>query len=114
MYLSGDREASLRAEQLCEVQREHENLLAAQLAKHGNRLVEAMHAATTADHLFSFSWLHNPFASKANAEVAEPQTNNAQDETELEQKVSAVHKELLDVQERLSNLSGSGDFDAIK
>ena len=60
MYLSGDREASLRAEQLCEIQDEHEGLRATQLAKHGNRLVEAMHAATTADHLFGFSWLHNP------------------------------------------------------
>jgi hypothetical protein len=107
MYLSGDREASFLAEQLCEIQSQQESLLAMQLAKHKNRLVDAMHAATTADHLFGYSWLHNPIPGKSKPEAADQQDGNAQNEAGLEQRLVKVRKEMLDLQERLSHLSGS-------
>ena len=109
MYLSGDREANLCAEQLCEFQEMNERLLAMRSARHGNRLVEAMHAATSADRLFGNEWLHHIFTGEARSDDANPQSANSQVEPDLKQRESVVLEEMLDVERALSQLSGS-DF----
>ena len=107
MYLSGDREASHRAEQLCEIQQVNESLLTTPSASHENGLVEAMHAATNPENLFGYAWLHSVFTGKAKSGSTDEPNGGSPDAPEVEQRKAEVHKEMLDVQERLTALSGS-------
>ena len=107
MYLSGDREASHRAEQLCEIQQVNESLLTTPSASHENGLVEAMHAATNPENLFGYAWLHSVFTGKAKSEGTDEPNGGSPDAADVEQRKAEVHKEMLDVQERLKHLSGS-------
>ena len=102
MFLSGDREARFRAEELCEVQQANGSILSAQSAKHSEGLVEAMHSATAAGH----PWIPGFFSSKASGDPNQPGVET-QDVPDNEQRKVEVQKAMSDVQERLSRLSGS-------
>jgi hypothetical protein len=107
MYLSGDREARFRAEELCEIQEANGAVRSTQLAKQGAGLVAAMHAATSPDHGSGHAWLHGIFGGDASAENGNQLPEQALDEPDLEQRRLEVQKAMLDVQERLNRLSGA-------
>ncbi|HEY4313767.1 MAG TPA: hypothetical protein VGN12_30280 [Pirellulales bacterium] len=105
MYLSGDREANLTADQLCEFQEVNQKLLATPSPQNG--LVEAMHAATSADHLFGDGWLQHIFTGEPKSDDLGQQSDNPQDVTNIEQRKVEVQKEMFDVEDALRQLSGS-------
>ena len=105
MYLSGDREANLCAEQLCEFQEVNQKLLATPSPKHG--LVEAMHAATSADHLFGDGWLQHVFTGEPKSGELGQQSDDSEGAADIEQRKVEVHKEMLEVEDALRQLSGS-------
>jgi hypothetical protein len=107
MYLSGDREARFRAEELCEVQEANGSVLSTQLAKDGAGLVAAMHAATTTHPGVGHSWLHGIFGGGASSQNGDQPNDDLRDEPNTEQRKLEVQKAMLDVQERLNRLSGS-------
>ena len=107
MYLSGDREAQFRAEELCEIQEAHTEMLSLQVASHENGLVAAMHAATSGDHPGSHSWVHGIFSGKTNSGDADHQEEESPDMSDAETKKLAVQRAMLDAQDRLSRLAGS-------
>jgi len=92
LYISGDREASALAEQLCRVQETNAALFAKQLAAEGESLLQSMHEATTPGHPFGSAdaWWHVAFKNRAASDEAATATAAMQD-----------------VQERLARLSGS-------
>lgn len=109
MYLSGDREARFRADGLFEIQQTNQRVLSAQLAKQSNGLVTAMHAATTTDR-FGHSWLQCLFGVKPATDGDNQDNDDAQDEPSVEQRRFEVQKQMMDAEDRLDRLSGSGSY----
>ena len=107
MYLSGDREARFRAEELCEVQVANGSVLSSHLKNHEEGVVKAMHVATSAGHMPGYTWLHSIFKDKNEPEGAAQENGGARDEPDEEQRKSEVQKSMLDVEDRLARLSGS-------
>jgi hypothetical protein len=73
LYLSGDREAAALADELFQVQERNGALLARQLAKEGEQLLESMHEATATNYPFGNydAWLHVVFKNKNNSEESD-------------------------------------------
>ena len=103
MYLAGDHEARSRAEELFEVQQSNKSVLTTSVDQHANALIDAMHAATAADHRVE-SWLQSIFSSVAGTKSSEEEVRAEPDDEEEKFK---VQKQMMDVQDRLSRLSGS-------
>jgi hypothetical protein len=103
LYLSGDREARFRAEELCETQEANGSVLSTKSEHHAHELVDAMHAATDPDHR-SDDWLHSIFSSITGKTDSD---DKAGAEPNAEQRKFEVQKEMADVQDRLNRLSGS-------
>jgi hypothetical protein len=92
LYLSGDREASNLAEQLCTLQETNAALLNKQLTMEGESLLESMHDATTTNLplVSPDMWWHAIYRSRAGSAETQNATTAMQD-----------------VQQRLSSLAGS-------
>jgi hypothetical protein len=103
MYLAGDHEARSRAEELFAVQVSNKSVLTTSVNQHACALVDSMHAATTADHRAE-NWLHSIFSSVAGTKSSDEEE---QADPEDEEDKFKVQKQMMDVQDRLSRLSGS-------
>ena len=103
MYILGDREARLRAEELCEIQQTNDSVLSSHLARHGDSLVESMHVATDGDQR-GHSWFDSLFGWILNADHA---TDADEADSDREARRVEVEKEMDDIQEQLSRLAGS-------
>lgn len=92
LYLSGDREASGLADDLCRVQEINATLLSKQLTAEGEQLLELMHEAAAAENPLAApdSWLHAVFKGRGNSDDVEQ-----------------AKAKMLDVQDRLARLSGT-------
>jgi hypothetical protein len=96
LYMAGDHEAGDLAEKLCEIQEANGGALAKQMAKEATRQVATMHAASTGPNGFAHyeDWLLHGFAKLA--------PHSKAGDGKLESSEAAI----LDIQERLSKLSG--------
>ena len=102
LHLAGDREARLRAEKLCKVQEANDRVRTTAENQHSNALVDAMHAATTAEHQVGV-WLHGVFGSITGADAS---ADKAQTDIEEQEKKFDARNEILQAQKGLSRLSG--------
>ncbi len=102
LYLRGDHEATELAEELCAVQEASKAVLASQLAKDGDRLLESMHTATAIEHPVGHydAWLHCFLKGTSDSDEAV----SPADRKRLEDAKAMI----FDVEQRLSRLSGTG------
>jgi len=104
MYLAGDVEAMTLAEELRKVQEVHAAVLAAQLAKDRDRLLESMYAAVSPQAISGYTAaLCGMFMSKKQPEqhIAESQKKGDSEPEKLEEAKNAV----FNVQDRLRSLA---------
>ena len=92
LYLSGDREASSLADQLCTLQESNASLLAKQLTSEGEKMLQDMQEASEPHHHTNTpeAWLHSALKMHSQSD-------------EAEKALSAMKS----VQDRLARLSGT-------
>ena len=102
LYLMGDGEGTDLAEELCAVQEANSTALATQLAKDGERLFASMQLTTTIEHPARHydAWLHGFLKGTSESHEALSRLDR--------KRLEDAKASMLDVEQRLSRLSGIG------